>query len=147
MNKRVLILQILKRCSRRKSSQEYKPFESSSIADLAFLLLIFFIVTGSFILRQGIFFSLPAPDAGAMRIESKLIMKLYPQNSGYLYNGSLMDREKIKDLLLKRKSVNPKTVLLIMMKKSVRYDRFVDALSMARETGIDRVSLKEIDGG
>lgn len=146
MNKKVLVLRILDRCTRRKRSMEYKPFESSSIADLAFLLLIFFIVTGSFILRQGIFFSLPAPDAGATRIDPKLIVELYPRNSGYLYKGVQLDREKISEMLVNRKRANPETVLLIMMKKSVRYDRFVDALSLARETGIQRVSLKEMDG-
>ena len=99
MDSRVILKIIRRREIRRKGFND-KPFESSSVGDLAFLLLIFFIVTSSFILRQGIFFSLPSKKASTIRLEQEQIIEVYPKNEGVLYNGKLIDRNTFKKRLL-----------------------------------------------
>ncbi len=141
-----IILKIIRRREMKKRVSEYKPFESSSIGDLAFLLLIFFIVTGSFVLRQGIFFSLPSQTAGSVKLEEKLIVDVYPQDNGFQYNEDIMNREAFKDMLTERKNESSEVVLIIHMKQQVKYDRLVDTLSIAKEAGIKRISLKNISG-
>lgn len=142
MDNNIIIIKILRRRERQKCFSEEKSFDSTAIGDLAFLLLIFFIVTASFILRQGIFFSLPSQNAGSIKIEKKQIIEIYPQNKGFQYKGDILDRDTFKQVVIKRKKDDPNTVLIIFMAPTVKYDRLVDALSIARETGITRVSLK-----
>jgi biopolymer transport protein ExbD len=138
---------ILKYLSRRRKSKrgrmEFSLFESFSIGDLAFLLLIFFIVTSSFILREGIFFSLPSNSGSAVRVDSKQILDVYPENVGFRIDDRLMTRgEALEAFAAHKKSVDD-AVVIIHMKEGVIYDRFVDTLSLAKETGIGRVSIRE----
>ena len=82
MNDTRIIYKIIRRRAARQKELEAKPFDSSAIADLAFLLLIFFIVTSSFILRQGLFFSLPSRSSGSVRLDDKKIVEVVPGNDG-----------------------------------------------------------------
>ncbi|MDY6933368.1 MAG: biopolymer transporter ExbD [Spirochaetota bacterium] len=144
MDRNNIILQLIRRHKKQKLLNEHKAFESTSIGDLAFLLLIFFIVTGSFVIRQGIFFSLPSRSAGSIKLEEKFIIEVYPLNNGFQYNGDILDREAFKKILIDHKKEAINIVIIILMQPDVKYDHLVDTLSLAKETGIKRVSLKNI---
>jgi len=118
-------------------------FDSSAMADLAFLLLIFFIVTSSFILRQGIFFSLPSKTAGAMPVSSRDLINLYPQNKGYYLEKNKLNRQNLLGKLAEIKQKNSNPILIIHMRPEVKYSRLVDALSVAKEIGLKKISLKD----
>lgn len=137
---------ILRRKKRGRRSGGAAKFEAISIADIAFLLLIFFIVTGSFILRQGVFFSLPSETAASIKIDEKEMIDIYPLNSGYRFQGRDVGRETVYEALRVLRKENGNIILIIRMASDVKYERLVDALSIARETGIKRVSLKNAEG-
>lgn len=145
MNKNKIIVKILRKRERLKREIETRSLDTSSIGDLAFLLLIFFIVTASFLLRQGIFFSLPSTSAGSIKIEKKQIIEVYPLNQGFQYNGKVIERDELKQVLIRRQEKNRNSVLFIRMKPKVKYDRLVDMLSVVREIGMKRVSLKNAE--
>lgn len=142
-----VIVKILQRRGRLKRRSDERTFDSISIADMAFLLLIFFIVTGSFVLRQGIFFSLPSKTAGSVSLDERQITEVYPREEGFLHNGTLLNREQFGRLLREREKTVREGVLMIHMGERVRYERLVDTLSVARESGVRRVSLKNADRG
>lgn len=118
-------------------------FEASSIGDLAFLLLIFFIVTSSFILRQGVFLSLPSESA-SVKIDEKNLFSVYPENEGYTVEGKYLDRKEFLEQIRKRRKNIPDTIMVIYMKPNVKYDRLVDTLSAAKEEKLTKISLKNI---
>jgi biopolymer transport protein ExbD len=78
--------------------------------------------------------------------EDKLI-EVEPRNDGFRYRGMLMGRDSMVDELKKLHKNDPERVLIIVMARDVKYERLVDTLSVARETGIGRVSLKNAGGG
>lgn len=132
-----------KRISRQRA-ERHAEFEASSIGDIAFLLLIYFIVTSSFLLKQGIFLSLPSAEAASVRVEKEKLVTLEPQNSGFIYEGRQLNRENLLKALQEHKQAVKEPVVVIRMKDEVAYNRLVDALSAARESGIKKVSLKNI---
>lgn len=146
LKKKALIRKISIRSKRMRLSRDEKFFESSAMGDLAFLLLIFFIVTSSFMIRQGIFFSLPSNTAGVVRLTDDQIMEVAPQNNGFLYRGMMVEREVFLKMMEQQMKVDGKKVLIIAMGSTVKYDRLVDTLSVAKEAGIRRVSLKQMNG-
>jgi len=147
MNDNGIIYKVLRRRHARRSWRDERTFDSSSIADMAFLLLIFFIVTSSFILRQGIFLTLPSKTAGAVMMKPDQVLEVVPENSGFIVDGRPMDRDAFKKRVTEHKEAQPKGVLIVRMKESVKYERLVDTLSVARETGLKRISLKDSGGG
>jgi len=146
LKKKALVLKLRARAKRKRFSREEKFFESSAMGDLAFLLLIFFIVTSSFMIRQGIFFSLPSNTAGVVRLTDDQIMEVSPQNNGFLYRGMLVERGAFLETMKRQMKQDRNKVLIIAMGSSVKYDRLVDTLSVAKEAGIRRVSLKQMNG-
>ena len=145
MDSTKIIYKIIRRRTFKWQFKDAKPFDSSSIGDLAFLLLIFFIVTSSFILRQGIFLSLPSKSSGAIKLQENQIFEVYPENEGFVYEGKLIDRDSLKTFLSGQKEKQPDSVFVVYMKPDVLYDRLVDALSVASEVGMNRVSLKNYE--
>lgn len=118
-------------------------FEASSIGDLAFLLLIFFIVTSSFILRQGVFLSLPS-DSASVKVDEKNLLSVYPETQGYTVEGKFLDREGLLAQIRERREQSRDTIMVIYMKPDVKYDRLVDTLSAAKEEKLKKISLKNI---
>ncbi len=137
-----IIIKILRRREKLKREVEQSGFDTSSIGDLAFLLLIFFVVTASFILRQGIFFSLPSKETGTIKLKKDQIVEVFPLNEGFRYENEIINRDKLTQVLSGQRVKNKKSVLFIKMKPDVKYDRLIDTLSVARETGLNKVSLK-----
>ena len=110
--------------------------ESSAISDLAFLLLIFFIVTSTFLLRQGIFLSLPSKEAKAKKIEPEKVFEITPTESSYIYEGKPIERQALLEALAVRKQNIDDATLLVKMGQELKYERLVDAISIAKETGL-----------
>lgn len=136
---------ILKKRARKNQQQtrQEEMTESSSIGDMAFLLLIFFIVTGSFILRQGVFFSLPSQNASAIRVRESQLREVTPTSEGYLLEGRAVTRpELLRNLTTHFEKNGKDAIVLIRMDGALPYERMVDTVSAAREAGIQKVSLK-----
>ncbi len=116
--------------------------EFASMADLAFLLLIFFIVTASFVLRQGVFLSLPT-NAASVKVDAKNLLEVYPENQGYTVEGKIIQRSELLKLIGDRKQLNKDTIMVIYMRPNIPYDRLVDTLSAAKEKKLNKISLKD----
>ncbi len=114
----------------------------SSIADVAFLLLIFFIVTSSFALNEGIFFQLPSASAGTTRVDKDELFEITPEESGFLVAGELCDNRRLDELLKLKLKEKPKVIAVIYMNPDIRYERLVDALSLVKTNGVTKVSVK-----
>ena len=141
-----LIIKILERRKRIKKAKAEMSADSTAIGDMAFLLLIFFIVTSSFILRQGIFLSLPSAQSSAIKMDKSRLVEIYPESDGFTYNEKRINRAQLAEVLTRQKEEFTDSVVIIRMKPEVKYDRLIDTLSLARETGLNRVSLKNTSG-
>ncbi|MGQ9844172.1 MAG: ExbD/TolR family protein [Spirochaetota bacterium] len=117
-------------------------FDTTPIADLSFNLLIFFIVTASFIIRQGVFLSLPSLSAGTVKVEALQVIEIYPQNNGFIVEGKPLDRKQLLQYLALKKSQINEPISIIYMKPDIKYERLVDTLSAVRESGLSKISLK-----
>ncbi len=145
MVKKKIIHRILVKRMRSWRNREDLFVEPTSMADISFLLLLFFIVTSSFLIREGIFFSLPEKGA-AVRVEEENVIEVYPVEGGFRIGENLLDRRDFKERLVRSLAETPGKILVIRMGSEIRYDRLVDALGVAKETGMNRISLKHEAG-
>ena len=124
-----------------RSKVRASEVDGSSMADLAFLLLIFFIVTSTFVLSRGLFLSLPSEDAKTIKKKDLQSFDVFPLKEGYELSGKKMSKASI---IKKLKSAQKKTddvLLVIKMRKNIAYGRMVECLGIAKELGV-KVSLK-----
>ncbi len=117
--------------------------ETSAIGDIAFLLLIFFIVTSSFMMKQGIFLSLPSLSEAPARISESGIFEIMPLEKDYMVDGSVLSGVSVLEKLTERHRENQDLVYLIRMAPYIKYKRLIDALSIARRAGVEKISIKD----
>jgi len=130
----------------RKMVVDENVVDPSAIGDIAFLLLIFFIVTSSFLINMGIPVSLPAKDGSAVKVEEKNLIEITPHTDGFMYDKRVLSQEELENELTKRKNHADQPVVLIYMQSNIRYARLIDTLSIARKLSLYRISIKYIEG-
>lgn len=140
--------------SRKKGSKTIQSglkagaMETSSIGDMAFLLLIFFIVTSSFVMKQGLFLSLPSDSGQAIKVEESQIFEIAPLEELYLVggpSGERLDEKQALQALIDKKAKIDDIVFVVHMDPAIAYERLIDALGIARQAGVKRISLKDKD--
>ncbi len=116
------------------------------MSDIAFLLLIFFLVTTIFAVEQGIPLALPGQESTNVRVSRKnlLVIKAYP-------NASItMDREpvtlnEIRPQVEKRIAENAKLVVVIETHPDSDYGLMIDILDELKLAKARTVSLKTMN--
>lgn len=112
-------------------------FLSSGIfSDLAFLLLIFFLVVGTFMPSFG--YGNSSVGTGSAAAEP---MELHISDQGFLYNGhsisTFMMMHKVGECMLK----DPETPVFLYAASDMPYQSVISAVDMLKKTGVRNFSL------
>jgi biopolymer transport protein ExbD len=103
--------------------------------DVVFLLLIFFMVSTTFVVRPGLDLSLPQSDHEVETAPDRWVVSIDPEGSIYL------NRETIsRDALLERLSEDPKSVSL-RADRTVPHGLVVEVLNTVKEAGVESVNV------
>ncbi len=118
----------------------------SSLADVAFLLLIFFIATTTVAEEFGLSLILPAKGGvqNATQINRKNVMIISTDATGktFFVDDEPTPLHAIKDLVKEREAANPKLVVSVEPDKAAPYNAMVDILDELKLAGASRISLK-----
>lgn len=123
---------------------------TSSMADIAFLLLIFFLVTTTMDVDKGIPMVLPE-RGGEVKINPKNIAKILVNASGdVLFDNNIVSDIELKELLstrIKERGVDsenkPKLIVSIKTDRETEYDRYITILDVVKEAGATKISIAE----
>jgi biopolymer transport protein ExbD len=134
---------------KKRKKEAMGELRMDSTADVAFLLLIFFIVTTIFAAEQGLTLVLPGKQKNQQDIQKyseKNIATIYVQED----NNITLDRKpvvvnQIKNLIEARLLANPKLVVILKIHPDADYGRMVAALDELRLANATKVSLKTAD--
>lgn len=113
------------------------------LIDMVFQLLIFFMLTSSFIFQTGIKINLPkAITSEVLQEESKVII-ISSENVIYLNDRVVTLKELEKVLRLAAKKNNP---LLIKADRRASLGRIVDVWDLCRDVGLSKVNIATNQG-
>ena len=127
----------------KKKKREEGEIPQSSMADVAFLLLVFFIATTIFNTEQGIPLTLPGKSSSTTQMNPKNICKLTSDANGAItINGDPIALHQIKDEVIDRVAANDKLVISIESHPDSRYEVMVAILDEVKKAEAPRVSLK-----
>jgi biopolymer transport protein ExbD len=118
----------------------------ASLADIAFLLLIFFISTTTISEEFGLSLMLPqkSKSAQALQVNRANVMVISTDPSGvqYLVDDVPTDLRSIRDLVRERQAANDKLVVSVEPSRQAPYRAMVDILDELKLAGATRISLK-----
>jgi biopolymer transport protein ExbD len=131
---------------RKKKKQPIGELRLDSTADVAFLLLIFFIVTTIFAAEQGLTLVLPGKQKEAsdtVRVKESNIATIYvDQMNQITLDRKAIEINHIKQVIADRVEGNPKLVVLLKIHPKADYGRMVACLDELRLAKATKVSLK-----
>jgi len=123
---------------KRKSEE----IPQSSMADVAFLLLIFFIVTTIFNTEKGIPLALPGKTSETTQMNPKNILKLQSDSQGNVFmNDEPIGLPSIVGEINSRLAENDKLVVSIQSHRDSRYETMVKILDEVKKSEATRISL------
>tara|TARA_B100000315_G_scaffold260939_1_gene328121 strand:- start:56789 stop:57181 length:393 start_codon:yes stop_codon:yes gene_type:complete len=118
---------------------------TSSMADIAFLLLIFFLVTTTIDMDKGLSLVLPPPG------ETKEIPKKNISNLLINAHGKVMiDKEPvklrdIKGVIQKKLVANDKLIISVKTHAKTKYQSYIFVLDQLKQSNATRISIAEPD--
>tara|TARA_X000001036_G_scaffold382359_1_gene375003 strand:- start:929 stop:1330 length:402 start_codon:yes stop_codon:yes gene_type:complete len=123
---------------RRTKMQEVN---SSSMSDIAFLLLVFFLVTTTISLDKGISLILPA-EGNEMEVNKNNIVNVLINDQGKVLFGD--KPTAIKDI--KRKAINKingnqNIIFSVLTTKRTKYKFYIEVLDQLKQAGASKISI------
>ncbi len=110
------------------------------LVDIVLVLLIIFMVTTSYIVKQQIKVDLPKAASGESEVQSTLTFKI-SKDGVYFLDGQEATLEKIGATVKARLKQDPKSRAIIAADKAVEYGRVVDLIDTIKQNGLDKFAL------
>lgn len=111
----------------------------TSLIDVLFLLLIFLMVSSTFLEHPAIELDLPqASTSEPVRVDS--LRLAIPEDGRLLLEGEEVEPAALRERLRKAAGENPELLLILEADRGADYGRVVEALDAAREAGVKRIS-------
>ena len=127
----------------QKKRNRFDEIPSSSMSDIAFLLIIFFMVTTVFAVKQGLVTVLPKKDNQPVMLKKEDILSININSAGLIsINSTLTDKSNLYTSIKSIIEKNEK-VVLVKVDKECEYEHVVDVVSALQKAGVNRMSIKE----
>ena len=136
----------------KKKSKVSDKVPSSSMADIAFLLLIFFLVTTTFPKDKGLAIVLPE-EGGEVAVSSQNILHIIIQPNGLVevkrgesQQVQTTPANGVEAIWRQDVSANPNLIAAVKTHPRAPYKFMVDVLDALHTAGAERISLQLFEG-
>ena len=135
-----------------KKRREVDEINSSSMADIAFLLLVFFLVTTTIDPGEGLTMVLPPYEADQLNKDADEIVKILVQASGQvLFDGEIMVIEQIKEnaknkvqeFQIVKRDDKKQPIFVVITHEKAQYQTFLKVLDQLKLAGCKKISVVE----
>jgi biopolymer transport protein ExbD len=121
---------------------------TASMADIAFLLLIFFMVTTTFRAETGLKIIIPQVEAAEKMPASNLAHIWIAKNGLVSIDDALVAIDRISEIMARKRQVNPEIIVSVKCDKATSYKLVEEVLNEFVDASVLRVHLaaKKIRG-
>jgi len=117
----------------------------SSMSDVAFLLIIFFLVTSIFLLKDGLHVSMPDKNKPPVLMSAANIFTVEFRKDGNLYVGNRkLELPVVREKLVKWNRKKPGGTILLKISGELPYEKAVSLIDTVKGSGDNRFSVRMI---
>lgn len=128
---------------RKKERDREAEIPQGSLADIAFLLLIFFLVTTTIDMDKGLSLVLPA-EGQQTEVAKKNISNLLVNAQGQiLLDEKPIQLRDVEPVIKQKLQANPKLIISVKTDRRTEYQRYIDVLDELKQANATRVSVAE----
>ena len=126
-----------------KLKRKKKPnfLDSAASSDIAFLLIIYFIVIAGFNINTGFLINLPAKDSTRLIHRDDLIRFELDSDGYIIYNEGLVGIPEARNLIASAQAANPDIALMLIIDPQASWQRVVSFVELAQDLNIDSFSF------
>ena len=111
------------------------------MADIAFLLLVFFLVTTTISMDKGISLVLPS-EGNELEVNRKNIVNILMNESGKVLLDDIPTKmNSIKDIVVRRLSGNPNLIFSVQTHPRTKYQDYLRVLDQLKEAKATKISI------
>ena len=125
----------------KKSRRPPQEINSSSMADIAFLLLVFFLVTTTISMDKGISLVLPS-EGNELEVNRKNIVNILMNESGkVLLDDKPTKVDAIRVIVERKLSSNPNLIFSVQTHPRTKYQDYLRVLDQLKEAKATKISI------
>lgn len=124
----------------KKSNHYGVQIPLTSLIDIVFLLLIYFLLTTNFLVDEGLKINLPKAKTFSDAVETELVIQLHENGEIYL-DQSIISTASLLTQLRNTVASGVEPVVIVKADKTVIVDRVVAVMDLARAAGVDTILL------
>ena len=124
----------------RRESGSVAEINMTPLIDMVFILLIFFIVTTSFVNETGVDVNRPSAET-AVNKELANIMVAITSSGEINISGRVVDRRAVRANIERLHAENPEGSVIIIADKDAKTGLLIEVMDQARLAGIANVSI------
>jgi biopolymer transport protein ExbD len=130
------------------SRKTRKPFETSGASsDIAFLLIIYFIVIAGFNINRGFLMNLPAKDSTRLILKEDLLRFELDRGGAILFRGEALSVPGAEEIIAAGVRERPNLAVVLLIDPLSPWQQVVSFVELAQKLEVDAFSFKLGEGG
>ena len=115
--------------------------ETCAASDMAFLLIIYFMVIAGFNLSTGFLMNLPAKNSTRLILREELVRFELNEEGNIIHNGELIEISEARKIIGSAQSLNPNIAVILTINKDAVWQEVVSFVEVAQDLQIDSFSF------
>ena len=128
-----------------QTEEDEGTIDITPMLDVVFIMLIFFIVTATFIKEAGIDVDKPAAATAVVQEKASILIAI-DANDKIWINRRQVDIRSVRSIIERLHAENPKGTVVIQADKESRNDALVQVMDASRRAGVYDIALAANDG-
>ena len=124
---------------RRKKKTGF--LETCAASDLAFLLIIYFLVIAGFNINKGFLMNLPAKDSTRLILKEELLRFEMNELGEIIHAHEVLDIGHARTLIHSAQNENPNIAVILTIDKQARWQNVVNFVELAQNLNVDAFSF------
>jgi biopolymer transport protein ExbD len=123
---------------------EESSVDITPMLDVVFIMLIFFIVTATFVKESGIDVDKPSAATAVVQEKASILVAIDADNNIWI-NRRQVDQRSVRSIIERLHAENPKGTVVIQADKESKNDTLVQVMDASRRAGVYNIALAAHD--
>ena len=125
----------------RKQKRGQSEVNLTPLVDIVFILLIFFLITSTFVQNPGIEVELPKASAASTDVQSDNIIMAITKDGLVIHEGKIMSAEELRERLTQHRKNKPEQLVVIQADSTAHHGKVVEVMDIAQGVGFHRLAI------